>query len=205
MFRNLFAPDSHLMVFMGKLTDCIFLSLFFVVCCFGVVTTGASIAALYDATFRSFRQKERHSWSRFSEVFRTNWKAGIVPSILFLLCFAALLKGMIILWNGAVAGTVSWLLFSGVAFIAVVIVGILSVLFPMLSRFENSLGALLKNTVMLSLAHLPRVIALGVINSVSLFLCVRLVVPLFFLPSLAALISSLFIEPMFKPYMGEEE
>ena len=205
MFRNLFAPDSHLMVFMGKLTDCIFLSLFFVVCCFGVVTTGASIAALYDATFRSFRQKERHSWSRFSEVFRTNWKAGIIPSILFLLCFAALLKGMIALWNGAVAGTVSWLLFSGVAFIAVVIVGILSVLFPMLSRFENSLGALLKNTVMLSLAHLPRAIALGVINSVSLFLCVRLVVPLFFLPSLAALISSLFIEPMFKPYMGAEE
>ena len=205
MFRNLFAPDSHLMVFMGKLTDCIFLSLFFVVCCFGVVTTGASIAALYDATFRSFRQKERHSWSRFSEVFRTNWKAGIIPSILFLLCFAALLKGMIALWNGAVAGTVSWLLFSGAAFIAVVIVGILSVLFPMLSRFENSLGALLKNTVMLSLAHLPRAIALGVINSVSLFLCVRLVVPLFFLPSLVALISSLFIEPMFKPYMGEEE
>ena len=205
MFRNLFAPDSHLMVFMGKLTDCIFLSLFFVVCCFGVVTTGASIAALYDATFRSFRQKERHSWSRFSEVFRTNWKAGIIPSILFLLCFAALLKGMITLWNGAVAGTVSWLLFSGAAFIAVVIVGILSVLFPMLSRFENSLGALLKNTVMLSLAHLPRAIALGVINSVSLFLCVRLVVPLFFLPSLAALISSLFIEPMFKPYMGGEE
>lgn len=205
MFRNLFAPDSHLMVFMGKLTDCIFLSLFFVVCCFGVVTTGASIAALYDATFRSFRQKERHSWSRFSEVFRTNRKAGIVPSILFLLCFAVLLKGMITLWNGAVAGTVSWLLFSGAAFIAVVIVGILSVLFPMLSRFENSLGALLKNTVMLSLAHLPRAIALGVINSVSLFLCVRLVVPLFFLPSLAALISSLFIEPMFKPYMGEEE
>ena len=162
----------------------------------------------HDCTFDlngSFRQKERHSWSRFSEVFRTNWKAGIIPSILFLLCFAALLKGMIALWNGAVAGTVSWLLFSGAAFIAVVIVGILSVLFPMLSRFENSLGALLKNTVMLSLSHLPRAIALGVINSVSLFLCVRLVVPLFFLPGLAALISSLFIEPMFKPYMGEEK
>lgn len=204
MFRNLFAPDSHLMVFMSKLTDFIFLSLFFVLCCFGVVTTGTSVAALYDATFRSFRQKERNSWSRFFEVFRNNWKAGIVPSILFLVCFAALLKGMITLWNGAVAGTTSWLLFSGAAFLAVVIVGILSVLFPMLSRFENSLGALLRNTVMLALANLPRTIALGVINTLSLFLCVRLVIPLFFLPSLAALLGSFLIEPMFKPYLGED-
>lgn len=205
MFRNLFAPDSHLMIFMAKLTDCIFLSLFFVLCCFGVVTTGTSIAALYDAAFRSFRQKERNSWSRFFGVFRENWKGGIIPSVVFLVCFFALLAGIISLWNGAVAGTVSWLLFSAAAFVAVVIVGILSVLFPMLSRFENSLGALLKNTVMLSLANLPRTIALGLLNTVSLFLCVRLVIPLFFLPSLAALISSFLIEPMFKPYMGEDE
>lgn len=205
MFRNLFAPDSHLMIFMAKLTDCIFLSLFFVLCCFGVITTGTSIAALYDATFRSFRQKERHSWSRFFEVFRNNWKEGILPSILFLACFAALLKGIIALWNGAVAGTISWLLFSGAVFIAVVVIGGLSILFPMLSRFENSPGALLKNTVMLALANLPRTIALGVLNTVSLFLCVRLVIPLFFLPSLAALLGSFLIEPMFKPYMGDDE
>ena len=205
MFRNLFAPDSHLMVFMGKLTDCIFLSLFFVLCCFGVVTTGASIAALYDATYRAFRQKERHSWSRFSEVFRSNLKASIIPSILFLACFALLLKGMITLWNSAAAGSTSLLLFSAVAFVAVVIIGILSVLFPMLSRFENSLGALLRNTVMLALANLPRTIALGLLNTVSLFLCVRLVIPLFFLPSLVALFGSYLIEPMFKPYMENNE
>ena len=31
------------------------------------------------------------------------------------------------------------------------------------------------------------------------------VLPLFFLPALAALVSSLFLEPMFKPYMPAEE
>lgn len=85
-----------------------------------------------------------------------------------------------------------------------VLLGILSVLFPMLSRFENSLGALLKNTLFLSLANLPRTAVLGAINAVTLFLCARLVVPLFFLPSLAALFGSFAIEPMFKPYMNDE-
>jgi hypothetical protein len=38
----------------------------------------------------------------------------------------------------------------------------------------------------------------------TVFLCVRYVLPLFFLPGLTALLSTLFIEPMFKPFMPEE-
>lgn len=205
MLRNLFGHDSPLMVFLSKLTDFIFFSIFCVLCCFGVVTVGASIASLYDATFRTFRCGDRLGWNRFWNVFRNNWKAGIVPSIVFLVCCGVLVKVMISLWNGAVGGSVSWLLFSAAAVLAVVVVGILSVLFPMLSRFENTTGALLRNTLMLSLANLPRTFVLGIINTVTLFLCVRLVVPLFILPSLAALLGSLLIEPMFKPYLNEDE
>ena len=205
MFRNLFNPDSGLMITMSRITDVIFLSLFWLVCCIPVVTAGASFAALYDAAFRGARRGEKNSWQRFLKVYKDNWKISIGPTLLLIAAVFILAKALIALWNGAVAGTISWLVFSGAAFIAVVIVGILSVLFPMLSRFENSLGALLKNTVMLSLASLPRTIALGFMNTLSLFLCVRLVIPLFFLPSLVALVSSFLIEPMFKPYMGEEE
>ena len=112
---------------------------------------------------------------------------------------------MIALWNLAVAGTLSWTLFAAGAFVAVVLLGILSVLFPVLSRFENSLGGLLKNTLLLSLANLPRTVALGILNAVVVMLCVKLVIPLFFLPSLAALLGSRLLEPMFKPYMPEDE
>ena len=83
--------------------------------------------------------------------------------------------------------------------------GILSVLFPLLSRFENSTAGLLKNTVLLAFANVPKTLALGLVNTVSLLLCVRFVFPLFFLPSLAALIGSLFLEPMFRPFMPVEE
>ena len=204
MFRNLLKPDSALMITMTRITDCIFLSLFWLLCAIPVITTGASFAALYDASYRALRKNEQNSWQRFFHVFKENWKAGILPTIVFLLACWGLMKAVIGLWNLAVAGTMSWMLFSALAFVAVVLLGILSVLFPMLSRFENSLGALLKNTVFLSLANLPRTALLGIINATVLFLCARLVVPLFFLPSLAAFFGSFAIEPMFKPYMNDE-
>ena len=201
MFQNLFRSDNPLMVTMTQITDCIFLSLFWLLGCFPVVTAGASFAALYDSVYQCFRNGHKHPWQRFLETFRANWKGAIVPTVLFLGVLALTGKALIALWNAAVWGQLSWTFFSAGAFTGVLVLGILSVLFPMLSRFENPLPALLKNTVFLALANLPRTLALGVVNAVSAFLCVRFVFPLFFLPALAALMGTLFIEPMFRPYL----
>ena len=205
MFRKFLNPDNALMITMTQITDCIFLSIFWLLGCIPVVTMGASFAALYDATFRAFRKGERHSWGRFLEVYKENWKASIVPTVVFLAWGTLLTKAVVGLWNSAVAGVLPWMVFSGGAFVGILVLGILSVLFPMLSRFENSLGALLKNTVFLGLANLPRTLALGFLNAAAVLLCAVYVIPVFFLPSLAALIGSLFIEPMFKPFMPTEE
>ena len=205
MFRNLLKPDSGLMIMLTQVTDSIFLSLFWLLGCFPVVTIGASCAALYDATFRGFRQGEKHSWQRFAYVFRENWKAGILPTLAFLVLFYLLGKGMILLWNAAALGKLSWGLFSAGALLGLLALGTLSLLFPLLSRFENSLGGMLKNTFLLGFAHLPRILVLGLTQSAAIFLCARFVFPLFFLPALAALLSSVFVEPIFKPYMPVEE
>lgn len=205
MFRKFLNPDNALMITMTQITDCIFLSIFWLLGCVPVVTMGASFAALYDATYRAFRQGERHSWGRFLEVYKDNWKAGIVPTVVFLAGSTLLTKAMVGLWNSAVAGDLSWMVFSGGAFVGILVLGILSVLFPVLSRFENSFAALLKNTVFLAMANLPRTLALGFLNAAATLLCAVYVIPVFFLPSLAALIGSLFIEPMFKPFMPAEE
>ena len=56
MFRNLLKPDSPLMITMSRITDYIFLSCFWLLCCIPVVTIGTSTAALYDASYRAFRK-----------------------------------------------------------------------------------------------------------------------------------------------------
>ena len=205
MFRNLFNPDSALMITMTQITDCIFLSLFWLLGCFPVVTIGASTAALYDATFRAFRKGEKNSWMRFWQVFRENWKAGIVPTVPFLAVLVAVGWVLIQVWNAAVTGTIAWGVFSVAMAFGVLVLGTLSVLFPVLSRFENTTAGLLRNTVLLALANLPRTLLLGALNAVSGWLCIRYLFPVFFLPSLAALLGSLCIEPMFKPFINKED
>ena len=201
MSRKFLNPDNPLMITLSQISDVIFLSLFYLLCCFPVVTAGASAAALYDSSFRAFRQGERNSWQRFFSVFRRNIKSSILPAVLYAVCFFALLKGAIFLWNKLAAGEMGFGLFSAGAFLVVWVLGIISLIFPMLSRFDNGFAQLVKNTLFLSLANLPRSFALGLLNAVYIFLCVRFIVPIFFLPALKALISTWFIEPIFKPYM----
>ena len=205
MFRKFLNPDNGLMITMTQITDCIFLSLFWLIGCIPVFTMGASFAALYDATFRGFRQGDKHCWSRFWQVYKDNWKASIAPTVVFLVGISILGKVLIALWNSAVAGSISWMLFSGGAFVGVLLLGILSLMFPVLSRFENSFSGLQKNTFFLAMANLPRTLALGILNAAAGLACAFYILPLFFLPSLAALIGSVLIEPMFKPYMPAED
>lgn len=203
--KHLFRPDSGLMIVMSHITDCIFLSLFFLLGCVPVVTAGASFAALYDAVYRGFRRGEKNTWQRFFHSFRINWKVGIPPTLVFGAACGCLGYAMIRHWNATVYGQTGWEVFSGMALVAVMLVGILSVLFPMLSRFENSFANLLKNTATLALANMPRTLLLGICNTLCVFFCLRFVFPLFFLPAVAALLGTFLIEPMFRPYMPKEE
>ena len=65
MFRNILRPDSALMITMNQITDCIFLSLFWILGCIPVITVGVSTAALYDSVYHTFRKGEKNSWQRF--------------------------------------------------------------------------------------------------------------------------------------------
>ena len=204
MFRNLFNPDSHLMVTMTQITDCIFLSLFWLLCSMPVITVGASTAALYDAVYYGYRKGDKHPWTRFFRTLKQNLKGSILPSLVYLAVFASDGWCLIQLWNAMATGRMSEGLFAGLALLVMLVLGVISVIFPVLSRFENTAAQLLKNTLFLAMANLPRTLAVGMLNGLSIWLCARFVVPLFFLPALAALISTLMLEPMFKPYMPEE-
>ena len=204
MARGLFHPDSPLMITMTQITDCIFLSLFWLLGCLPVITIGPACAALYDAVYHGFRRGDKHCWQRFLRSFRSNLRPGLLPTVVVLAGTVILGKLLISLWNSAVAGSVSWMLFSAAAFAGVLAFGILSLEFAVLSRFENSFAVLQKNTLLLAMANLPRTLGLGLLNAMTAMLCLTYVVPVCFLPALASLIGTLFIEPMFRPFMPEE-
>ena len=154
MFRNLLRPDNPLMITLNQITDVIFLSMFWLICCFPLVTAGAATAALYDSVYRTFRKGEKHSWQRYIQTFRSSLKGSLLTTVIFLAILWALAAGGIQFWNHAVYGNISWGIFAAAAFVIFVLVGILSILFPMYSRFDNPAAALWGNTFRLGLGGL---------------------------------------------------
>lgn len=201
MFRNF----SHsLAVAVSQAVNCVVLSLCWVLCSLPLITIGASSAALYDAVYYGFLRGEKHPRQRFFRSFRNNLKPGILPGIVYLVLFCAGGWGLLRLWNTAVWEQVSFGMFGAAAFAVALLLGTMSVLFPLLSRFNNTFGGLLRNTVLLALVNLPRTLGLGFVNTITVLLCAKLVLPLLFLPALANLLGTVFLEPMFRPYMGDE-
>ena len=83
--------------------------------------------------------------------------------------------------------------------------GALMYLFPLLGRFTFSLGDLFRTAARLTLAHLPTSLCLVILFAVGAMLCLQFVLPLFFLPALVTLASSLLLEKVFRRYAPELE
>ncbi len=203
MFRNWLNPENGLMIVLTQITDTIFLSFFWLASCLLIVTAGPGTAALYDAVVHCFRGGEENPWRRFATSFRRNLRVGIPAAAAVLAVGFAEYCGMIWIWNGAAAGKISWVIFSAAAFVCFVTVGVLALVFPLLSRFETTLRQLLGNTLRLAMANLPWTLGLSALHTVSAFLCVRYVIPLLFLPSMCMFFSSFLVEPILKPYMPQ--
>ena len=205
MLSSIFNADAPFWRGFARVMDLFGLSLCWLFCSLPLITLGASTTALYDAVYHGFRQGEKHTWQRFWGSFKANFRPSLVPALVFWPLTALLVQGMVRCWNLAVWGQLSWMLFASAMLVAVLLAGILSVLFPLLSRFENTTARLLKNTVLLAMANMPRTLVLGVLNCAAVLLCAAYVFPLFFLPALASLLSTWLLEPMFRPFLPKPE
>lgn len=204
MFGNFFSADNPFFVPFGKLVDIVCLSLLWVVCSLPVVTLGAVTAALYDAVARCVRGGQSGPYARFFSTFRGSLKTGLPAGLLtagaawglyrlhHFLYLKALGRG---LWYGGYF--FFWVL-------ALVFIGFLGYLLPALSRFELDFGQLLGNCLRLAMGHLPSTVGLGLLLTAAFILFYDFpLIAIFCLPCLAALGASLFLERIFRPFMGE--
>ena len=82
--RNLFNPDNAIMNFIGKLLDCFFLNVLWLVCCIPVVTIGASTTALYYCSIKLAKDEPVSVLHDFFHSFRANFIPATKITLLFL-------------------------------------------------------------------------------------------------------------------------
>lgn len=200
-----FDPKNDLWRTVSAMTDVCGLSFLWAAACLPVVTIGPATAALYFAVVRHVRRREDGAFKAFFHSFRVNLKQGALATLAILPPAFLLQLGWRLCRTAAASAAYGYAVLAGYSLLMLLPLGALMFLFPLLGRFSFSLKDLFATASRLALAHLPTALALAAVNGAAAFLCLRLVLPLFFLPALAALASSLLLERVFRRYAPELE
>ena len=209
---GIFNPDSKFSQFMSKVFDLMVLNLVFIFTSIPIFTIGVDYTALYYVTLKMVKNEESYIWKSYWKSWKQNFKqaAGIWLIFLFLGIF---LVFDVVLTN-YMTGAASYLKY--VFFVFLFIWGmVLTYVFPVLSRFDNTVRQTIKNSLLMAIRHLPWTIVMLFINLLPLILfifaptSISSLVTFFMIflgTSVVALANSwFFVNKIFPYYMPAEE
>lgn len=182
MFRSMFNYDSPFWRFMGRLGDLMLLNFLWMLCSLPVISFGASTTALYYCMIKIILDEDNGMIRMFFKSFRQNFRqATVIWLILFLLgglftfdfyYFSKAFPEGSGIRIALLSVTGAFILLWGFVFLYV---------WPLLSRYENTIARTLMNSAFLSLRCLGRTILILVMDAAFalLFLAGLYIMPFF--------------------------
>ena len=166
--HNLFNMENPTMQLLSKIADMVILNLLFVLFSLPIVSIGASFTALFSVTFKMTKEEGTPICKTFWQAFLSNFKQSTLLWIgIAVLGVILSLNLRFALADGSVAGNLLKIatLLAAIAFFMVV-----QYLFPYVARFQDKTAVVIKNCLLLALAHLPGTVCCGLIVIVPIFL-----------------------------------
>lgn len=203
--KSFFQMDNPLFHILQKMLNVVGLSLVWILCCLPVVTIGASTAALYYTTVKVVRNERGYLFAEYFSAFKKNFRQGTIATLVYLVVSALfyfdvrilnLLRGEV-----ADAGALKMSIYGVVIVLSLYYV----LLLLQMSRFNNNLKALARNTLILMIRHLPSSLLTLIIIAFGFF--ASWLIPLFaiIMPTVAAWLISIPMEKVYHRYMTPEE
>ena len=201
MIDKMFNPKHEFWQAFSKITDILILSLMWILCCIPIITIGASSTALYDATVKCVRHDETPVYKRFLTVFAKNFKASLLPMMVFIPVGIVLLLCLDYLDQGAAEGLVVSRIYLSLYLVMMIVpVGTAVWCFSSLSRFEFPEKNTLAMALRLCLGHFLHTVAIAVLTMLSIWIVTQNFLFIFFIPCVVSLVQSIFIEKVFLKY-----
>lgn len=151
---KIFDMDSPIMRFLNRMGDLLILNLIVIVCCIPIVTVGATLTAMHYILIKMVRDEEGYLVRGFFKSFVRNFKQA---TLLWFIILAVIMVyvGDVLIFN------YSGIVFPQAVVIAVVVVAVFALMvmtyiFPLLARFDNSVKNTLKNAAIFAFANLPK-------------------------------------------------
>ena len=187
--------------FMGiltRLSDLLVASVLFCVTSFPLVTIGPALAALYHTVVKVVRKDRGKVMTTYFSAFRANFRQGF---LLGLICVGYLLVGLADVYLLQVFGymydankfffVVTWLYLLPLALV-------FPWLFSYLSRFNDSVGRILKNAFILGLTNIGKTLVCVIIIALGVFLGYLFPAAIVAIPGPVCFLVSKRTEPAFK-------
>lgn len=176
--RSIFCLEGPVMSFITKITYSAYLNILWLVCCLPVFTIGASTTALFYVSLKVAKNEEGSLTKAFFHSFKENFKQS---TIIWLILLAV---GIILGFDGYIFyhmrfENAFWTVATAVFLVAVVAYAIiLMYIFPLLARFDNTIGAMFKNAIMLGMRFLLCTAVMAVIYFVMAFVIINVFTPI---------------------------
>jgi uncharacterized membrane protein YesL len=165
---NIFSMDSVFYRFISKLGDLMVLNILFLICCLPVFTIGASATALYSMLLKQVRNESGYVARGFIQAFKENFKQSTI--IWVIMAAIGCIFYFDILLSDAMGGTLGSTLKVVFLFLGILYLSVLSYVFSLLSRFENTIWNTLKNAFWMAVGYLPLTVSVLVLEALPLFI-----------------------------------
>lgn len=171
--KELFNLSSPWVQRFAMLTNLVLLNILWLVCCIPVFTAGAATSALYYTVFQYHTKVDDAVLRPFFQAFRDNFKQSTMVLLPLLAVLSLLVFDIAYLVSHGTGIAILFLLIVA----AILIMGIMVHLFPLIARFHMDTKALLRTSFSLVMLHLPATVAVILLTFLPIVL-------LLFLPSL---------------------
>lgn len=208
MLKGLFSYENPIWHFFGKFWSVLILNVLWIICSIPIFTIGASTTAVYYVTLKLVRNEDGYVIRSFFRSFKENFKQATTLWLIFL--FAGAILGLdlwaILNLNVFPAG---WFRSALVAVFIVALVlwlVLVTYIFPLLARFENTSRQAVWNALLISIRYIGSTFGMLLFDLGILFLMFGVFTSLFMFGfPLLAFANSFFFERIFRRYIPKEE
>jgi uncharacterized membrane protein YesL len=167
---KLFDLDSPVMTFLSKMADLIILNFVTIICCLPVITIGASVTAMHYVSLKIVRNEECYIVRAFFKSFKQNFKQATIMWLIMLAFIVIYILDFCVLRFSTVV-LPDWV---RILLLAVGVVAAFATkhAFPLLAKFENTIGKTFKNSLLVGVMILPKTVLMLVMSVVPLAIAI---------------------------------
>lgn len=210
--NRFFDVDGPIITGLTKMADIFILNLLLIVCSLPVFTFGAAYTAMYYVTLKMVKNEDCYTVKSFFKSFKLNFRQATAIWLIMLIIGLIMYTDLKVM-NGQYANVMSVPenVVKGMTILimatAILYTFVLIYVFPVLSRFDNSIKNTMKNALIMSIKHLPATIAIVLITFIPIifmYFVPRALILIFVIFGLCAYCNSYLFVKIFSKYMPEE-